>query len=296
MVQIRKVKIGNNFYYYLEQSIRNGGKVRKKRVYLGKILPGNVDVLKKKFFKGMYEAEWYPLFNKIKKGYSAELKKMPQIAREKMTEAFMVEFTYNTQRIEGSRLSFRDTGQVLLERTAPKGAQIRDIKEAEAHKTVFYEMLDYDGGISLDVILRWHRELFWETNKDVAGKIRDYDIRITNSKFKPPHGVYMESMLSNFFAWYDENEKGTHPVEMAAIAHLKFVTIHPFGDGNGRISRLLMNFILKKAGYPMLNIRYVNRRGYYTALERSQINEDDGIFLRWFFRKYAAENKGYVDD
>ena len=104
----------------------------------------------------------------------------------------------------------------------------------------------------------------------------------------------MESMLGNFFAWYRAAEQDTNPVELAALCHLKFVTIHPFGDGNGRISRLLMNFILKRNGYPLLNIHYINRRGYYTALERSQMKDDESIFLRWFFKKYVAENKTYL--
>ncbi len=295
MVKIKRAIIRGNVYYYLEHSVRIGKKVRKKRKYLGKKKPDNLGDIKRQFTEEIYAQEWYPLFTKLRESYSDELKKMPEIAKEKMIEAFMVAFTYDTQRIEGSRLSFRDTGQVLLEKTAPKGASIFDIKEAEAHRSVFYEMLDYKEDLSLAVILKWHRGLLLETKREYAGNIRNYDIRITNSKFIPPKYVYIESMLTNFLLWYKENKESMNPVELAALVHLKFVTIHPFGDGNGRISRLLMNFVLKKNGYPMLNIRYVNRRSYYVALERSQVNEDDTIFLRWFFRKYVAGNKGYLN-
>jgi Fic family protein len=294
MALIRKVKIGQTFYYYLEQSIRTGNTVLKKRLYLGKSIPKDITEITEKFVRGIYAEEWYPLFQKIKKAYSSELRRMPALAKEKAIEAFMVSFTYDTQRIEGSSLSFKDTAQVLLEQTTPQNVPTRDIKEAEAHRTVFYEMLGFDGDISLAVVLKWHSGLFSGTKEAGAGKIRDYDVKITNSRFIPPRHAYMESMLGNFFAWYNAAKKGANPVELAALCHLKFVTIHPFGDGNGRISRLLMNFILKKNGYPMLNIHYVNRRGYYTALERSQVKNDDGIFLRWFFRKYVAENKAYL--
>jgi len=294
MAKITKVKIGGGIYYYLEQSIRRGNKVSKKRIYLGKTIPSNVSELRNRFMKEMYAEEWYPAFDRIKKGYLAGLKRLPVIARDKEIEVFMIEFTYDTQRIEGSKLSFRDTAQVLLEQTAPKGAHIHDIKEAEAHRRVFYEMLEYDRDLSLGIILKWHKELFEETKKTMAGEIRNFNVRITNSKFIPPNYVYMESMLGNFFAWYNKHKKEVHPVELAALAHLKFVTIHPFADGNGRISRLIMNFILNKNRYPMLNIRYVNRRGYYTALERSQLKNDEGIFLIWFFRKYLKENKRYI--
>jgi Fic family protein len=76
--------------------------------------------------------------------------------------------------------------------------------------------------------------------------------------------------------------------------HLKFVSIHPFVDGNGRISRLMTNFVLNKRGYPMLNIRYDGRRAYYGALERSQVSGNERIFCQWLFRKYLGENKGYL--
>ncbi len=295
MINVRKVRKGNGTYYYLEQTVREGSTIQKKRKYLGKVLPKNVDELKERLIKETYASEWYPEFDRIKAGYSAEFRRMPKVVKEKEMEAFMVAFTYDTQRIEGSKLSFKDTSQVLLEQSTPKGARLRDVKQAEAHRAVFYEMLDYDGDLSLGITLKWHRKLFQETEGSIAGKIRDFNVKISNTKFVPPRYPYVESTLSNFFAWYRGNKDKLHPVELAALAHLKFVTIHPFGDGNGRISRLLMNFALRKHGYPMLNIRYVNRRGYYTALERSQIGNNQHIFLRWLFRKYLKENKEYLN-
>ena len=173
MIKVRKIKKGGSVYYYLEKSIRIGNTVRKKREYLGKELPKNVEEIKEDFSREIYAEEWYPVFEKIKRGYAAELRRMPKEAKEKWLETFMVAFTYDTQRIEGSKLSYRDTAQVLLEQTTPKGAQIRDIKEAEEHKKVFYEMLSFQEKLSLQVVLKWHKELFGETKKDLAGKIRD---------------------------------------------------------------------------------------------------------------------------
>ena len=95
--------------------------------------------------------------------------------------------------------------------------------------------------------------------------------------------------LREFFEWYNKNKDKLNPVELAALVHLKFVSIHPFGDGNGRISRLMMNFVLQKHNYPMLDIPYEKRNSYYTALERSQIKRDNAPFLNWFFRRYLKE-------
>jgi len=93
-----------------------------------------------------------------------------------------------------------------------------------------------------------------------------------------------------FFKWYDRNKDKIHPVQLAGLVHLKLVTIHPFTDGNGRVSRLMMNFVLYKHGYPMFNITYEKRAGYYSALERSQTKKQEDIFLQWFFNRYLNES------
>ena len=99
-------------------------------------------------------------------------------------------------------------------------------------------------------------------------------------------------MIKDFFEWYEANSETLSPVELAALVHLRFVTIHPFGDGNGRISRLMMNHVLYRAGYPMTDIEYRDRRSYYNALERSQTG-DDLPFLRWFMKRYIRVHERY---
>jgi len=149
--------------------------------------------------------------------------------------------------------------------------------------------------LSLIAVIYWHKELFEGTKPDVAGQIRDHGVRITGSRFIPPSPVELQPLLREFFSWHNSNKARAHPVELAALAHLKFVSIHPFSDGNGRISRLIMNFILKKHGYPMLNIDYKGRRAYYNALERAQVNNRERTFSQWFFRKYLREQSGPLE-
>ena len=152
-------------------------------------------------------------------------------------------------------------------------------------------MLKFDKDLSLQIILYWHKQLFLETKEDIAGKIREHQVLISGSKFIPPTPQKLEIFLKEFFNWYKKNRDKVHPVILAALIHLKFVTIHPFTDGNGRISRLIMNFILFKNKFPMLDISYENRNSYYNSLERSQIKKDETIFLNWFFKNYLRENK-----
>ncbi|MFH1566171.1 MAG: Fic family protein [bacterium] len=155
-------------------------------------------------------------------------------------------------------------------------------------------MLDHKKDLNLQIVLKWHLELMKETARDIAGKTRTHDVAIAQSKFKPPMHLELDTLLKEFFDWYNKENKKIHPVELAALVHLKFVTIHPFTDGNGRISRLMMNFVLKKSGFPMLDIPHIKRDSYYNALERSQVNKDENIFIQWFFRRYLGEYKKYL--
>jgi Fic family protein len=296
MVTIRKKIRGKETYFYLEHTIRKGRKVEKKELYLGKKIPKNIEEIKRKFFQQIFREKWEKILGKIKENYQKELKKMPKSAREKEIEAFATQFTYDTQRIEGSTLTLRETADLLERGITPKGKPIHDIKEAEAHRKIFLEMLNLKEDLSLPLVLKWHKELLEETKPDIAGKIRNYQVRISGSKFQPPYPVEIYPMLRDFFKWYQKNENVSHPVELAGLVHFKFVTIHPFADGNGRISRLMMNFVLHKFGYPFLNIPYKNRNSYYNALERAQIKRDEFIFLNWFIKRYIKENKRYLHD
>lgn len=289
MVSIKKKRISNKTYHYLQHTYRENGKVNYKEKYLGEKLPKNIEKIKKDFLIEIYQELWYPNFDKIKENFKKDRTKMPTSAKEKELETFAIKFTYSTNKIEGSTLTHKETALLLEKGISPARRPIKDIKETELHKKVFSEMLNYKPNITLATVLHWHKELFQQTKKDEAGRIRKYDVGISGSKFSPPHSIELDILLREFFEWYNQNKNKLHPVHLAALIHLKFVTIHPFGDGNGRISRLLMNYVLNKNNYPMLVIDYSDRNSYYNALERSQIIKDDNIFTLWFFKRYIKE-------
>ena len=295
MVSIKKKQIGKQTYYYLEHTVRHKGKIQKRGKYLGKKLPKNIEDMKKELLSEIYAEKWFPSFDRIKRNYSEERRLMPKTAREKEIQIFSITFTYDTNRIEGSKLTLRETANLLEKGVTPKAKPLDDIKEAEAHKNVFYDVLDYKKDLSLQIILYWHKELFESTKTDIAGKIRQHQVAIAGSKFLPPFPAEIYPMLREFFRWYDKNKNKLHPVELAALVHLRFVTIHPFTDGNGRISRLMLNFVLHKHKFPLLNIHYDSRASYYNALERAQTKEQDNIFVQWFFKRYVKEHKRYLN-
>ncbi len=281
-------------YYYLEHSTRDGDKVVIKRKYLGKSLPKDVEKIKFEFMvKSILEKHGRKLA-KIRSGFAREFSKYPKSAREKYLESFMVKFTYNTNRIEGGTLTLRETADLLQEQITPKSRPLPDIKEAEAHKKLFYEMLGYKKELSMGTVLYWHKMLLQNTKPDVAGRVRDHPVQIARSRFAPPLPAELDSDLHAFFRWYGNNRRKIHPFLLASLVHLKFVTIHPFTDGNGRISRLMMNFVLRKNGWPMINIEYSNRNSYYNALERSQVGRKEETFLLYMAKRYLKEYKRYV--
>jgi len=285
---------GSRTYYYLEHSVRVGRAVQKREQYLGGRLPRNLEEVKGRFHQEIRRERWNPLLQAIQRGYAAEMRRTPASARERNLEAFAVEFTYNTQRIEGSTLTLRETANLLLHGRTPSERPLRDVQEAVAHRAVFLSLLRERKDLSMPLVLRWHHEMFRTTRPDIAGRIREHQVAISGSRFVPPAPVEVYPLLREFFRWYDHAKAELHLVELAAVAHLKFVAVHPFSDGNGRLARLLMNFVLRRRGYPMLDIPYAGRNSYYGALERAQVRKEDSIFIRWFLRRYVRDSRRFV--
>lgn len=294
MVTIKKKLLKGQTYYYLEHSIRENGKVRPRIMYLGKTIPKNIEEMMKNFSDDISRRTWQADVDKIRKNYSKNQKAMPKSIREKELGRFATTFTYDTQRIEGSTLTRRETADLLERGITPKNKPMRDAQEATAHRDLFFEILKSKKDLSLHEIQEWHWKLFNKTKPDIAGKLRTYQVGIGDSKFMPPTPVEVYPMLTEFFQWYNKNKNKLHPIELAALSHLKFVTIHPFGDGNGRVSRLIMNFILDRKKYPMLDIPYVGRNSYYNALEKSQMNKEGKAFLQWFIKRFVKEYRRYL--
>lgn len=251
-----------------------------------------------KFLKHLGKAEAYPvaavltkeeveIAETIKQKYS--LQKIPQTIRDKFLQEFITRFTCDTNRIEGSTLSLRDTSLILNDKIMPKGASTKEVREVENHKKAFEFMYVYDSDLSLDLILNMHRILLQDIDDEIAGKLRDFNVVISGSVFKPIPHEEVEFEMKEFLKWYEQAKKKLHAFELAGLVHLYFVTIHPFGDGNGRMSRLLMNFILKKNAYPLLNILYKEREDYYAALEECQTNKIQKPFLDYLFQEYKKQ-------
>lgn len=295
MVKLVRRNMNGNTYLYLEHNIRIDGRIVKRTKYLGKKEIKDLDKEKEKFLYEIDKEVWIEGFYRIAERYRADQGRMPLSARNKELRTFSISYTFNTNRIEGSTLTLRETADLLETGMTPSKRPFSDVEEAKTHDQVFRKMLEYEKDLSLQCVLSWHRDLIKQTKPDIAGIIRRHQVAISASRFEPPMYLELEFLLDEFFEWYKRERKRLDPVTLAALVHLKFVTIHPFSDGNGRISRLMMNFVLNRNGFPMLDIEYTRRSSYYNALERSQVKGDDRPFILWFYRTYKRNNSKYLD-
>ena len=279
---ITKKKKGAKDYLYLRHSFRKNGKTITKEKYLGAKVPKNINEIIINFRKQLNE-DLNKKLEKIRENFQKEWRRYPKSVKIKEKEEIAIAFTYNTNAIEGSTITLEEAREIIHEKIS-SNKPLRDVKETEAHSKVFLKMLDKKEKITNSLLLRWHKEIFGQTKADIAGKFRDYLIRI--GTHIAPDWQEVKGLMNGLMGFIKKNKDKINPVELSARAHYKFEKIHPFGDGNGRIGRLLINQILWHEGYPMLIIEYKKRRSYYKALNKSE----DG-FVSYFTRRYLSVNK-----
>lgn len=273
-------KKGNKEYFYLKHSVRKNGKVISKEKYLGNTVPKDIDKIKKDFYYEINK-DLFEKLDKIKENFQKEWQKLPKTAHEKELEEIAIAFTYNTNAIEGSTITLFETREILFQKYAPAKA-LSEIDETRNHGKVFLEVLKKKEKITNKLILNWHKEIFYNTKPDIAGIFRDYLVRV--GAYLAAHPEDMNENLNEFEVFLQDNK--LNRVEFTARAHYIFEKIHPFGDGNGRVGRLLLNYILWHSGYPMVIIEYKNRKSYYKALEKSESE-----FADYFIKKYLKVHK-----
>lgn len=289
MVSVVKETKGNAHFYYLRH---HSGTIEKKR-YIGKTIPKNIEQLKSDFMLEFYHDEWNPKIQNIYKIYQKNSKNLPESIKIKNFEQFGVEFTYNTQRMEGSSLTKSDTNDLLVFGITPAKKQQSDTIETQKHYELFMKIMTGKKlKITHDIVFSWHKEIFDQTKIGEAGHTRQHNVGIiNNARITFANVPEIPKRLKEFFSWINKYDQKENPVEFACLAHYKFVSIHPFADGNGRISRLIMNYILYKYDYPLLLIKNTYRKAYFKALAKSQLENNDIHFKKWFMKYYIKTNK-----
>ncbi len=291
MPSIIKKMVAGKAYNYFRYAFKDSGKWKSIEEAIGPILPdqGKLAEMGEVFLQKVVKARWDKDLVCIKQRFKYDvLSPDADIIKEKILVDFGIKFTFNTNKIEGSSLTYGDVRTILIHGTSPRGKPMDDIIEARTHMDLYKHIIDTEEPLTLATVHGWHRQLFGVSKPEIAGCIRDRPVRITGSRHIPPENKYeVENGLADLFEWYGKHKLMIHPVLLACLLKLKFVTIHPYADGNGRICRLIMNHVLYWNGYPMFNIEYQNRNAYYKALERAQVANDPMPFVHWFFSRYV---------
>lgn len=266
-------------YYYRVITYREGKKVRNKKIYLG------VDLTKRVLSKAESQAdrelgvlsalltnEEILELEMIKKKYS----KQPKSTFENRYETFVSAFTHDSTAIEGNTLTLQETAGLLFDEIIPSSKPLREVNEVLNHRKAFDRLLEYDSDITRAFIQELHELVMKNTFKpklnSQLGRFRSVQVYIRGVDWLPPAPEDVPKDIKNLLSWYTKNKKKLHPIVQAAYFHIGFEVIHPFVDGNGRVGRLLMNFILHRNGYPMINIPLERRFEYYDCLHAAQVD------------------------
>ncbi len=207
-----------------------------------------------------------------KKNVLSKARPLPAISLQKIREALSIEWTYNSNSIEGNTLTLRETQMVLQEGVTVHGKSLREHFEAKNHDNalrLLTKLVEEKQNLTPRVILSIHELVLQNIEQDYAGRLRNAGVRITGANFVPPNARKVSVLLDELINFVHENPLKLSPVELATIFHHKFVWIHPFFDGNGRTVRLVMNLILLNAGYTPAIILANDRKKYYSVLNQA---------------------------
>lgn len=299
MVYIYKKRIGNKFYYYLRASVRKEKRVViKDLAYLGNSVEDvrkkldNLSQYKEEIKKAyrtinnFLESDYY--IEKVKKlrlkkddfleekliqvesckyHYLKTFQKKHELTKKETYKNFLIEFAFNTVSIEGNTINLKEARNLLEEGLTPEGKTLREIYDLQNTERVFFEILKSTKKLSHDFIINIHKKLLKNIDNRVG--YRTGEVRVWRARFKSSPVKYVQSDMDLLLKWYRENEKKLHPLVLAVLFHHKFEKIHPFMDGNGRVGRILLNYILIRKGYPPLIIRKKFRKDYLDSLEKA---------------------------
>lgn len=206
---------------------------------------------------------------------------LPVHAVKSLLNHVLIDWTYNTNAIEGNTLTISET-KVVLEGMTVGGKSMREHLEVINHRDAINfleEIVEKNEDLSEWAIKSIHRLVLKGIEDSLAGVYRQENVLIGGASHRPPDHVIVQELMEKFILELESTATTYHPVERAAWVHAEFVKIHPFIDGNGRTSRLIMNYELMKAGFPPAIIKTKDCARYYDALDHARTTGDMESFI-----------------
>ncbi|MCC7552121.1 Fic family protein [Candidatus Micrarchaeota archaeon] len=305
MVYLKKRTVkGIDYYYAVENKKLNGKIVQKNAYYFGNKKPNkyewqavvyalkNKDVFNPK--KHEITKDQIKRIIEINKRMQKDFKEMSRSEKDNFNEKFYNEYIYNTNSIEGSTLTKKETYFVTHDN---KGIEGKDLKEIYMARNLNYAIKfikDYKGDLTLRFIKKLHSIIQENIQpKEELGKYKKRQNYIIGNDFIPTPPALVKKRMMSLIGWYGHNKKKYSPFELACIFHIKFVSIHPFIDGNGRTARLIHNFILEKNDIIPIIYRTKTKQKYYSALKNAQMHGLHKPFIDYSFEEFINTYEGY---
>lgn len=320
MAFVKTKKRGDEDYFYYVESYRVGDRVIQKNLkYLGKEKPSD-DKIKElelefndkriqKIIRSDLDFEPYKVdleFLKkaemLKKRFFRNVDNLSSIGKEQLIKRFKTGYTYHSCSIEGNTLSRAEVDLVINKDQSIEGKKLLEFQEVRSHKKAIDYMMSEIKDMDEYFVKKLHEVLmdgileYMEKDEEfVVGGYR-CDIRyIEGADFIPVAPIQVPHDMKALISFYKKNKYKIHPLELASEFHMRFVIIHPFSDGNGRMARLLMNFILDRSGFPMIDISVKNREEYIKALDSGD-SENLTKFIYSQLENYVDELFLHLDD
>lgn len=309
MVYVKIKAIGNRKYRYAVKSVRlPDGSIKKMYRLIGTDKPegkelsnyfmdkereANIKYALSKFKIGsIFTGDEIAKIETMRVDYRRLLKKLSKADLKDMFDRFTVNFTYDSNAIEGNSLTLRDVSIIIFENTAIKGKDLREIYEARNSRQVVDMLLKKKFGVTHEDIIKVHKILMRDIDGRLGYKTLPNFIAGRRIETAPPENVKDE--MENLMGYYNTSLGRIHPLEIAAMIHGRFERIHPFSDGNGRVGRFLINTILVNSGYPPLIVRKTQRESYLNALAAFDSGYEDKL-KRFLLEKYKETFRKFFE-
>lgn len=285
-------KIGNNVKYYLTHSYRTKRGVKKIRKFLGSNLTKTELLkLKNKAENEIIEMVYTDVFQFTLS--NTEIEKLNLLDKKiKIThldkdewQRFTEKFVFNTNAIEGSTILEEEVHGILKKKVVIDPEEIET--KGVANALNYIKTTNED--LSINLIKKLHK-LCFKGAKPFAGQIRELEVVIRDGFGNIIHrgtpASELPKALEELITWYKKNRNKFKPLVLAIVIHNQFEHIHPFQDGNGRVGRLLLNFVLLKSKYPPISINLDDRAEYYQCLKKYDKSHDVVSTVKFLIKQY----------
>jgi len=293
MTKIVQKELNSKRFFYLSEQINLGSKYKKIQVYLGKNIPSNLknkyNLLKNKEIdivanniSNMFAVDRFSNIELLQKLEELRIEwkykkiMMSDFQLEKFWRKFAIQFIFESNAIEGSRLSEKDVSSIIFNKYIKKSINRIEIQEVINSLKAFEYLQSADFKLNQRSIISLHKLLMKDL--DVNTGYKKHEIIVNNKSTILPGKV--RPNMANLLQWFNASKKNKkYPLFVFADFHQRFEKIHPFEDGNGRTGRLIFNWMLLKAGYPPILFKKKNRKAYFTALDHA----DEGRKMKWYW-------------